>query len=142
MVETLLGSLVGKILAGVLGLAGLTGGVVAVAGLPFIGGDASQDPIAVADVLVDTPVAGSEVFAAGGLPAVEAVAVVATGDPDEPAVVETEVVIPVEETISSAPVAGDVASAPLDLVAQVLNTVAGALDSVLTPLGISDLLGL
>jgi len=77
MLDGLLGSIVNTCLTAAFSVAGVSGGVASGVGIPA---DLGQSPVAIVDTLIDSPLAGAEVFTAAGLPGVETFAVLATGD--------------------------------------------------------------
>lgn len=134
MLEGLLGSLANTVVAGVFSVVGASGGLATGVGLPA---DVGRDPIAFVDTLIDSPLAGAEVFAAAGLPGVETFALVATGDYEEPTVIGADAYIPLADGLYSVP-GGQV---PLMLATSALNTIGATIGSVLSGLPLNILGG-
>lgn len=129
MLDGLLGSIVNASLTGAFSLAGISGGLATGVGIPT---DLAQGPIAIVDTLIDSPLAGAEVFSAAGLPGVETFAVLATGDYEEPTVVVADAYVPLTDSLYLVP-GGQV---PLQLATSTLNTIGAIVGSVLSGLPI------
>jgi hypothetical protein len=134
MLDGLFGSIVNTVLTGAFSLAGVSGGLATGVGIPA---DLGQGPIAIVDTLIDSPLAGAEVFTAAGLPGIETFAVLATGDYEEPTVVAADAYVPLTDNLYSIP-GGQV---PLMLATSTLNTIGATVGSVLSGLPLNILGG-